>query len=455
VSQPPLSIVILAAGQGTRMRSTRPKVLHPVAGEPMLAHVLRTARSLSPEGIHVIYGHGGEAVRETLDAPDVSWVEQPEQLGTGHAVMQALPHIPDDHRVLVLCGDVPLVRRETLEPLIDAADGALALLTIELDDPSGYGRVLRDADGAVRAVVEDKDAAPEERTVREINTGVLCAAAGRFRGWLDRTDRNNAQGEYYLTDCIALAVAEGTLVCTAAATDPMEVQGVNNRQQLALVERAYQGRMAERLMTEGVTLLDPERLDVRGSLECGHDVVIDVGCVFEGTVVLGDHVTVGPYSVLRDTRLGDGSHIESHSVLEGVDSAGGNAIGPFARMRPGTRLASRAKIGNFVETKNTDVGEGSKINHLSYVGDTDVGRDVNIGAGTITCNYDGANKHRTVIGDGAFIGSDTQLVAPVKVGKGATIGAGSTIVRDTPDDQLTLSRSRQVSLPEWERPKKK
>lgn len=450
----PLSIVILAAGQGTRMRSRLPKVLHPVAGRPMLAHVLDTARRLDPAGIHVIYGHGGEKVRQTLDAADLTWVEQAQQLGTGHALMQALPGIPDDHRVLVLCGDVPLVRPQTLVPLVEQGGDGLALLTITLDDPTGYGRVVRDADGRVQRIVEQKDATGAEQAIAEINTGVLCATAGRFRRWMDATANDNAQGEYYLTDAIALAVADGLPVTTAAAGDAMEVQGVNNRQHLALVERAHQRRVAEVLMRDGVTLIDPARLDVRGTLTCGTDTLIDVGCVFEGVVSLGEGVRVGAHSVIRNSRLGDGVTVEPHTVMDGVEVGVDCNIGPFARLRPGTRLEAGSKIGNFVETKNTCLGLRSKINHLSYVGDTDVGSDVNIGAGTITCNYDGANKHKTIIGDGAFIGSDTQLVAPVRVGKGATIGAGSTIVADTPDNQLTLSRSRQTSIPDWERPKK-
>jgi bifunctional UDP-N-acetylglucosamine pyrophosphorylase/glucosamine-1-phosphate N-acetyltransferase len=455
VSAAPLSIVVLAAGQGTRMRSSLPKVLHPVAGRPMLAHVLETARALNPAGIHVVYGHGGEHVREALDSEDLAWVEQAEQLGTGHALMQALPAIPDHYLVLVLCGDVPLVRAASLRPLIERAEAGLALLTITLDEPGGYGRVVRDDQGRVVRVVEQKDATPEELAIPEINTGVLCATAGRFRHWLDAPGNDNAQGEYYLTDTIALAVADGLPVATASTTDPMEVQGVNNRQHLALVERACQRRLAEALMAQGVTLADPARFDVRGSLECGPDTVIDVGCVFEGTVRLADNVSIGAHCVLRNASLGPGTHVEPHSVIDGADIGADCNVGPFARIRPGTRLDAGARVGNFVETKNAQVGEGSKINHLSYVGDAEVGRDVNIGAGTITCNYDGANKHRTVIGDGAFIGSDTQLVAPVKVGKGATIGAGSTIVADTPDEQLTLSRSRQQSVPDWERPTKK
>ncbi|MBA1146664.1 bifunctional UDP-N-acetylglucosamine diphosphorylase/glucosamine-1-phosphate N-acetyltransferase GlmU [Ectothiorhodospiraceae bacterium WFHF3C12] len=449
-----MSIVILAAGQGTRMRSTLPKVLHPVAGRPMLAHVLDTARSLSPHGIYVVHGHGGEQVREALDAEDLAWVEQAEQLGTGHALMQALPAIPDDHRVLVLCGDVPLVRSPTLAPLIEQGGIGLALLTITLDDPTGYGRIVRDAAGQVQRVVEQKDATDAEKAIREINTGVLCATAARFRRWMGATGNDNAQGEYYLTDAIALAVAEDLPVITAETRDPMEVQGINNRQHLALVERACQRRLADALMTEGVTLMDPARLDVRGTLACGADTVIDVGCVFEGEVTVGSGVSVGAHCVIRDARLADGVTVEPHSIIDGAEIAADCNVGPFARIRPGTRLDAGARVGNFVETKNAQVGPGSKINHLAYVGDAEVGRDVNIGAGTITCNYDGANKHKTVIGDGAFIGSDTQLVAPVKVGRGATIGAGSTIVADAPDNQLTLSRSRQTSIPDWERPKK-
>ena len=457
-ASPPLSVVILAAGRGKRMRSRLPKVLHPLAGRPLLAHVVEAARALGPEAVYVVHGHGGGQVRAALGGLPVTWVEQAEQLGTGHAVAQALPRIPDGHQVLVLYGDVPLLRSETLRRLLKAAEAGapgergLALLTAELPDPTGYGRILRDADGRVTGIVEEGDASAEQRALREVNTGVLAAPAGRLRAWLERIDNRNAQGEYYLTDVVALAVLEGVPVRAVPAEDPAEVQGVNDRLQLAALERLWQRRAAEGLMRQGVTLLDPDRLDLRGEVVCGTDVTLDVGVVLEGRVELGDGVRVGPYAVLKDVRLGEGCEVLAHSVLEGVEAGAGVRIGPFARLRPGTRLADGVRVGNFVELKAAEVGEGSKINHLSYVGDASVGRDVNIGAGTITCNYDGHRKHRTVIEDEAFIGSDTQLVAPVRVGRRATIGAGSTITKDAPPGELTLSRAPQVTRKGWRRP---
>ncbi|PWG63368.1 bifunctional UDP-N-acetylglucosamine diphosphorylase/glucosamine-1-phosphate N-acetyltransferase GlmU [Sediminicurvatus halobius] len=449
----PISVIVLAAGEGKRMRSALPKVLHPVGGRPMLQRVLDAARALRPEALHVVYGHGGERVRAALIDDDLEWALQAEQLGTGHAVAQALPTIPERHRVLVLCGDVPLITPATLERLCAAAgDGDAALLTITLDDPTGYGRILRDAGGDVAGIVEEKDASEDERAIREINTGLMCLPAGRLRAWLDSLDANNAQGEYYLTDVIALARREGTAVHPVACPDPWEVQGVNDRAQLAGVERAWQRREAHRLMREeGLGLADPARFDLRGELHVGRDCFLDVGVVVEGEVHLGDNVTVGPYVLLRDCRLEAGVHIAGHSVLDGAVLAAGAAAGPFARLRPGSRLAENAKVGNFVETKNVEVGPGSKINHLSYVGDAELGQGVNVGAGTITCNYDGTAKHRTVIGDGAFIGSNTALVAPVTVGAHATIGAGSTVRRDVPDDALAVTGSRQRTIEGWRR----
>jgi bifunctional UDP-N-acetylglucosamine pyrophosphorylase / glucosamine-1-phosphate N-acetyltransferase len=450
-----LHIVILAAGQGTRMRSRLPKVLHPLGGIPLLAHVLGTARRLEPESVHVVYGHGGEILPQSLPDAAVRWVLQAEQLGTGHAVAQALGAVPDDALVLVLYGDVPLIDTATLRRLTEAADReTLALLTAVLPDPSGYGRIVRNAQGAVERIVEHKDARPEELAIAEINTGMLAAPAARLRRWLAGLDNHNAQGEYYLTDCIALAVREGMRVQTAAPDTLTEVQGVNDRVQLAELERAYQRGQAERLMRAGVTLLDPARFDLRGELTVGEDVTIDVDVIIEGRVQLGEGVRVGAYTVLRDAVIGPGTEILPHSVLEGAEIGPGCRIGPFARVRPDTVLSADVHVGNFVELKKSTVGEGSKLNHLSYVGDTQIGARVNIGAGTITCNYDGANKHRTVIGDDAFIGSDTQLVAPVEVGPGATIGAGSTITRDAPAGQLTLSRTAQRSVPGWQRPVK-
>ncbi len=447
-------IVILAAGQGTRMRSAVPKVLHRLGGKPLLQHVYETAASLSPQTLTIVYGHGGEQVRQCFADWPVDWVEQSQQLGTGHAVQQALPFLNQDI-VLVLYGDVPLLRRETLQRLLAATgENRLALLTVTLADPTGYGRIVRDEGGCVRRIVEEKDAGPEEKSIREVNTGILAIPLCRLRDWLTRLDNDNAQGEYYLTDVIAMAVADGVAVETVAA-DPDEVQGVNDKRQLARLERIYQRRQADTLMEQGVTLYDPSRFDVRGEVTAGRDVEIDVNVVLEGQVRLGDRVRIGAGTVVRDADVGDDVEILPHCVIDGVRIGSGSRIGPFARLRPETVLADHVHIGNFVEIKKSSVGAGSKINHLSYVGDSEVGAGVNIGAGTITCNYDGVNKHRTVIEDGAFIGSDTQLVAPVRVGRDATIGAGSTITRDAPEGKLTLSRSRQITVDNWQRPSKK
>ncbi|MBB3184580.1 bifunctional UDP-N-acetylglucosamine pyrophosphorylase/glucosamine-1-phosphate N-acetyltransferase [Halomonas fontilapidosi] len=450
-----LDVVILAAGQGTRMRSTRPKVLHRLAGKPMVRHVIDTARALEAERTHVVVGHGAEQVREALADCQAHFVLQAEQKGTGHAVAQTLEAIGEG-RVLVLYGDVPLIRRETLVELLAQVDEQhLGLLSVTLADPTGYGRILRNAAGEVVAIVEHKDASETERVVRECNTGIMAMTAAQLRRWLPSLSADNAQGEYYLTDIIAMAAAEGVKIATVQPARPLEVEGVNNRAQMARLERAHQHDIAERLMEQGVALADPARLDVRGRLTCGHDVEIDVGCVFEGDVELGEGVRIGPHCVIRDSHVGAESVIEPHSVLDGAVVAGRNRIGPFARLRPGSRLAVGAKVGNFVETKNVEVGEGSKINHLSYVGDARLGHDVNVGAGTITCNYDGVNKHRTEIGDEAFIGSNTALVAPVSVGKGATVGAGSTISKDVADNALAVSRGRQISKADWPRTTKR
>ncbi|GAB2787600.1 bifunctional UDP-N-acetylglucosamine diphosphorylase/glucosamine-1-phosphate N-acetyltransferase GlmU [Halomonas shantousis] len=449
-----LDVVILAAGQGTRMRSAKPKVLHRLAGKPMIRHVIETADSLEVGRLHVVVGHGAEQVREALADKTLDFALQAEQKGTGHAVAQTLEALGDG-KVLVLYGDVPLIRRDTLAALLAETDEThLGLLTVTLDDPTGYGRIVRDGQGHVTAIVEHKDASEAQRDIQECNTGILATTAEQLRRWLPRLSADNAQGEYYLPDVIAMAVSDGVAVTTVAPASPVEVEGVNDRLQLARLERAYQRDQAERLMREGVALADPARLDVRGSLRCGRDVEIDVGCVFEGEVELADGVRIGPYCVIRDSRLGEDSVIEAHSVIDGAQATGGNHVGPFARLRPGTRLARGAKVGNFVETKNAEVGEGSKINHLSYVGDARLGRNVNIGAGTITCNYDGANKHRTDIGDNAFIGSNSALVAPVAVGDGATIGAGSTISRDVEANALAVARGRQISKAGWRRPRK-
>jgi len=455
-SQTPVSIVVLAAGQGTRMRSDRPKVLHPLGGRPLLAHVIATAQALAPEAIHVVYGHGGDRVPAAFaDSQGLAWVEQADQLGTGHAVQQALPTLPDDHAVLILYGDVPLITAETLERVIAAAGDALGLLVAHFDDPRGYGRIVRDESGAVVRIVEEKDASELERHIKECNTGILAVGAQRLRAWLAGLSNANAQGEYYLTDVIEMAVAEGVAVNTVHPNRREEILGVNDKAQLADLERRFQRRQAERLLTEGVTLIDPARLDIRGEVSVGRDVSIDVNVVLEGRVVLGDGVRIGANAVLRDCELDAGTRVLPMSLIERARVGRDCRIGPFARIRPGTALADSVHVGNFVEVKNSQVEAGSKINHLSYIGDAGVGRDVNVGAGTITCNYDGANKHRTVIGDNVFIGSDTQLVAPVSVGDGATIGAGSTITRDVPPTELTLSRSKQQTVKGWKRPVKK
>ncbi|MBS0544684.1 MAG: bifunctional UDP-N-acetylglucosamine diphosphorylase/glucosamine-1-phosphate N-acetyltransferase GlmU, partial [Proteobacteria bacterium] len=419
-----MEVVILAAGQGKRMRSVLPKVLQPIAGKPMLAHVIDAARALDAKRICVVYGHGGEVVRERLDAPDLAWARQEPQLGTGHAVQQALPHLVDGDRALVLYGDVPLIGVPTLRRLADAAGAdRLALLTVELDNPTGYGRILRDGAGRVTRIVEEKDATDAERKVREVNTGILVAPVERLRNWLGRIGNDNAQGEYYLTDIIGLAVAEGVEVVTVQPDAVSETLGVNSKPQLAELERIHQGNVARRLMDEGVTLIDPARIDVRGELVCGRDVEIDVNCVFEGRVELADGVRIGANCVVRDARIGAGTRITPFSFIDGTTMDADCLVGPYARTRPGTTLGKGVHLGNFVEIKNSTIADGSKANHLAYIGDADIGRKVNIGAGTITCNYDGVNKHRTVIEDEVFIGSDTQLVAPVRVGRGATLGA--------------------------------
>lgn len=450
-----LHIVILAAGQGKRMRSSLPKVLQPLGDKPLLNHVTAAAQSLSPERIHIVYGHGGEQVQSASDCPDVNWVSQDQQLGTGHAVGQAMDSIPDGAQVLVLYGDVPLIREVTLQRLVDAAGAqALALLTVQVDDPQGYGRVLRDNDNRVIGIVEEKDATPEECRICEINTGLVCAPATQLRSWLSQLGNDNAQGEYYLTDCVGMAAADNVLVVAEQAATQEEVHGVNNKRHLAAAERLLQRRQADSLMDDGLTLRDPDRFDVRGTLTVGADCLVDVNCVFEGDVTLANEVHIGPNCTLRNCRVGTGTHVHANTVIDDAVIGDRCQIGPFARLRPNSRIADDAKIGNFVETKKITLGKGSKINHLSYVGDARVGNNVNIGAGVITCNYDGANKHVTQIGDNAFIGSDVQLVAPVEVGAGATIGAGSTITQPAPDQKLTLSRSRQFTIDDWIRPSK-
>lgn len=455
-----LNIVILAAGMGKRMKSNLPKVLHEIAGRPMLSHVLDGTSSLQPDSVTVVVGHGADTVKAAYqDRPGLQFALQQPQLGTGHAVMQALPFLKGEASegdvTLILYGDVPLVQPETLARLLQARGQGLAILTETLADPTGYGRIVRDAQGHVKAIVEHKDASDAQRQIKEVNTGMMAAPTAALKRWLANLKNENAQGEYYLTDIIGMAVSEGMPVSTAQPAAAYETLGVNSRLQQAELERKWQAELARRQLEAGVTLADPSRFDQRGVLECGQDVFIDVGCVFEGVVKLGDGVRVGAHCVLRDVTIGDGSRIDAHSHLHGAQVGRHAQVGPYARLRPGARLADRSHVGNFVEIKNTTLGEDSKANHLAYVGDADVGARVNIGAGTITCNYDGVNKHRTVIGDDAFIGSDTQLVAPVTVGRGATLGAGTTLTKDAPDNQLTISRTRQTSIAGWQRPVKK
>lgn len=446
--------IILAAGQGTRMRSALPKVLHPIAGKPMLQHVVDACAALGATNIAVVYGHGGDQVRETIHG-DVQWALQAEQKGTGHAVAQAIDLAGDDDVVLVAYGDVPLIQQETLQALADATvDHGLVVLTTQLTNPTGYGRIVRDEAGAVQAIVEEKDANDDQRKIQEVNTGFTAARGVDLKRWLQQLSPQNAQGEYYLTDCVGLAVGEGQVVTTVLCADPIEVEGANNRVQLANLERAAQRRQVEALMLAGVTVADPARVDIRGTISVGQDSFIDVNVVLEGDVTIGANVVIEANCCIKNAVIGDGVHIKSHTVIEDATLQANCDLGPFARVRPGTVMAEGARLGNFVETKNAQIGKGSKVNHLSYIGDTVMGDDVNIGAGTITCNYDGANKHRTTIGDRVFVGSCSQLVAPVTLGDGATIGAGSTITKDAPDDQLTLTRAKQLSIKGWQRPVK-
>jgi bifunctional UDP-N-acetylglucosamine pyrophosphorylase/glucosamine-1-phosphate N-acetyltransferase len=451
----PLDVIVLAAGQGKRMRSDLPKVLQPLAGRPLLAHVLDAARALLPRRTIVVHGHGGEQVRAAFTGQELDWVLQAEQLGTAHAVRQALPRLGEDGEVLILYGDVPLVRPASLKRLADAAREGLAIMTAEMEDPSGYGRVLRNQAGGVERIVEEKDASSAERTVREINAGFMALGARRLRAWLAKIDNRNAQKEYYLTDLVGLAVNEGLPVAAVKVPDAVEVAGVNCKRDLAALERALQREQAGRLMDEGVSLTDPARVDMRGTLECGRDVSIDVNCVFEGRVVLGDRVRVGPNCVLRNVVVAPDTEILGFCYFEDSQIGARCRLGPYARLRPGAILAEQVHIGNFVEVKASRLGPGSKANHLTYIGDTEIGARVNVGAGTITCNYDGAAKHRTVIEDDCFIGSDATLVAPVRIARGSYIGAGSTITRDTPAGQLTVGRARQVAVPGWKPPRKK
>ena len=451
----PLHVVILAAGQGRRMRSSLPKVLHLLAGRPLLSYVIEAANGLGAARVHVVHGYAGGVVREAMSGADVEWVEQSEQLGTGHALALAMPGIPDDATVLVLNGDVPLVNPTTLHETATLAGGTgMALVTAVVDEPRGYGRIVRDHDGHVRGIVEERDANEEQRNIAEIYAGILAAHGGKLRSWLQGMNRDNAQGEYLITDVIAHAVEDGLSVRTVPPETVVEVLGVNDRVQLAALERFHQRRLAEALMRDGASLADPARIDIRGRVRTGSDVFIDVNAVFEGDVQLGDRVSIGPGCVIKDTAIERDTEVRAHCVIEGAHVGVACRIGPFARLRPDTRMSRDARIGNFVEVKNATIGEGSKANHLTYIGDSRIGRDVNVGAGVVTCNYDGAHKHTTVIGDNAFIGSGVMLVAPVTVHAGATIGAGSTVGKDVPPDALALTRAPQRTLEGWKRPRK-
>ncbi len=451
-----LAVITLAAGKGSRMKSDRPKVLHRLAGQSMLAHVLAAANPLPNAQHHVVIGHGAEYVQAEFSSDDIAWAFQHEQKGTGHAVAQAMPAIADDAMVLVLYGDVPLLQTETLQQLLaHTSDGqALALLTVHLPDPTGYGRIVRDNAGQIQAIVEHKDANAEQRLIDEVNTGILAVSARHLRTWLPQLSANNAQGEYYLTDIIAMAVANGVAVHAIHPQHEYEVQGVNDRVQLAQLERIYQGQLAQSLLQQGVSLADPARIDIRGKLTVGNDVVIDVGCVFEGNVTLDDGAHIGPYCVIKDSHIGHSSVIEPHSVIDHATLAERCHVGPFARLRPGAQLATEAKVGNFCEVKKATIGAGAKVNHLSYIGDADIGAQANIGAGTITCNYDGVNKFQTVIGAHAFIGSNSALVAPVSIGEGATVAAGSVVTKDVEAHELAVARGKQRNVKGWQRPQK-
>jgi len=451
----PLSVVILAAGKGTRMYSDLPKVLHPIAGKPMVKHVIDTVKHLNARQINLIYGHGADLLKERLADEPVNWVFQAEQLGTGHAMQQAAPFFADDENIMMLYGDTPLIQQSTLERLIaQKPENGIALLTVKLENPTGYGRIIRE-NGSVVAIVEQKDASAEQLKIQEINTGVMVASGASFKKWLGNLNNNNAQGEYYITDVIAMANEDGFQVQAVQADEFMEVEGVNNRLQLAALERFYQKKQAEKLLLAGVTLSDPSRFDVRGTVEHGKDVSIDVNVILEGNVKLGNNVKIGAGCVLKNVTVGDNVEIKPYSVLEDAVIGEKSAIGPFSRLRPGTQLAEGTHVGNFVEIKNAQVGKGSKVNHLTYVGDAEVGSNVNIGAGVITCNYDGANKFKTIIGDDVFVGSDSQLVAPVEIANGATIGAGSTITKNVAEGELVITRVAQKHIQGWQRPTKK
>jgi len=448
-----LAVVTLAAGKGSRMKSDLPKVLHPLAGKPMLGHVLDAAGALEGAQQHVVIGHGAELVRDAFAGSNIEWALQTEQKGTGHAVAQAMPSVAEDATVLVLYGDVPLIETATLQKLVAVAEqGELGLLTVTLDNPTGYGRIVRNEAGAVQAIVEHKDATPEQHQIREVNTGIMALSAKLLNNWLPALSSDNAQGEYYLTDVIAMAVKDGIAVTALHPGSEAEVEGVNDRVQLARLERVYQQQKAEALLVQGVSLADPSRIDIRGNLTVGRNVFIDVGCVFEGEVVLGDDVHIGAYNVIRNSRLGDGVTVETFCHIEQADVDVRCALGPYARLRPGAELAEGARVGNFCEVKKSQIGKGSKVNHLTYIGDATIGAGANIGAGSITCNYDGVNKFRTQIGDGAFIGSNSSLVAPVSVGNGATVAAGSVVTKDVGDEELAVARGKQRNIGGWKKP---
>ena len=449
-----LNIVILAAGQGTRMKSSLPKVLHPLAGVPLVQHVINTSKKLNPEVINVVYGHGAEQVQQQINDPNINWVLQAEQLGTGHAVDQVSDQLNDEQLVLILYGDVPLIKQETLVELLGQAKDGFSLLTVSLENPQGYGRIVRNASDAVENITEEKDASDEVKKIDEVNTGILAVKANLLKNWLSKLDNNNAQKEYYLTDVIEMAVKDGFTVHTTQPDNEHEVMGVNNRIQLAELERHYQQEQAKSLMIAGVTLADPARVDIRGEIIHGQDISIDINTVFEGSVSIGNNVSIGANCVIKDSKIADNVTILPMSVLDNASVGKGSKVGPFARLRPGAVLSENTHVGNFVEIKKSFIGVGSKVNHLTYVGDSMVGKNVNIGAGTITCNYDGANKHQTVIEDNVFVGSATQLVAPVKIGKNATVGAGSTITTDVAEDELAITRVKQKSIQGWARPVK-
>ena len=449
-----INIVILAAGQGTRMKSALPKVLHPLAGVPLLQHVINTAKNLSPEILNVVYGHGGEKVMQTIDDAEINWIHQVKQLGTGHAVAQATDHFEDGQVVLVLYGDVPLIRMDTLADLLNRATDGIALLTVHLENPQGYGRIVRNKQAQIVNITEEKDASDEIKKIHEVNTGIMAVQAELFKKWLAQLDNNNAQKEFYLTDVIEMAVKDNLTVHSTQPDNEFEVMGINSREQLAELERRHQMELAKKFMAQGVTFSDPARVDFRGNINFDQDVIVDVNVIFEGTVTIASNVRIGANCIIRNCIIEENTEILPMSVLENAKIGRDSRVGPFARLRPGAELAESTHVGNFVEIKNSQIGKGSKVNHLTYVGDSVIGKNVNIGAGTITCNYDGANKHKTIIEDNVFVGSATQLVAPVKIGKNVTIGAGSTITSDVADDELVLSRVKQKSVKGWKRPTK-